>query len=173
MKNKNKLLTTLSIIGLSITINAYADDGKINFIGNIIDNTCTIEQDSLDQNVILGDVSKEALNGAAEKTAAPTQFIINMTNCPDVKAKIKFDGLKDSINPNLLALNTEENVATGVGIRITDMANKEISLYTATDLPDLTSTPVKLNFIARYVSTGDTVTIGKANSTSQFTIIYN
>lgn len=169
-----KLIIAASIIA-SVSTAAFADDGKINFIGAITDDACTVVNDmSSPLTVTLGTVSSKAFN-AAGSTASPTQFTIALKDCPSTmtSAKVKFDGTADSNVNTILALTQETGVATNVGIQLTDNKNIVVPLHTASSAYPLTAGDNNLDFVARYYATAATVTAGPANSTSNFTIVYN
>jgi major type 1 subunit fimbrin (pilin) len=153
---------------------ANAADGTINFTGEIIDQTCTIDTASRNLTVDLGRVSKSSLDGATGKKSSPTAFQLKLTNCPSTvkAAAIKFDGTADSNNNTLLKLTQETGVATGVGIEIADMTGTPIPLYTASADYPLVVGDNTLNFVARYVSTKAAVTTGPAKGVTQFTFNY-
>lgn len=169
-----KLAIAASIIA-SLSTAAFADDGKINFVGAITDDACTVTNDmSNPLTVTLGTVSSSAFTGAGS-TAAPTKFTIALTNCPATvsSAKVKFDGTADSNVGTILALTQETGVATNVGIQLMDKQNVVVPLYTASSAYPLATGDNNLDFVARYYATATGVTAGPANSTSNFTIIYN
>ncbi|HDN7459998.1 TPA: fimbrial protein [Salmonella enterica subsp. enterica serovar Eastbourne] len=174
MKKKIMALSTLCLAGGVFSTTAGAADGTIHFTGTITDQTCTVDSSSANLTVPLGNIARTALNGAAGMKAAPTRFTLTLTNCPEtVKgASVKFDGLSDSTNPDLLALDSGDGVASGVGIEIADKSGTPVPLHTASPQYALSSGSNNLVFVARYVSTGTAVTTGRANGTSQFTIDY-
>lgn len=169
-----KLALATAVVAI-VSTSVFADDGKINFTGLITDDACTVVNHMANPlTVALGTVSSKAFTGAGS-TAAPTRFEIDLTNCPATAktAKVKFDGIADSGNTDILALTDEAGVATGVGIQLSDLSNAVIPLFTASKSFDLTVGDNSLPFIARYYATNDSVTPGVANSTSNFTIVYN
>ncbi|HCM1914427.1 TPA: fimbrial protein [Salmonella enterica subsp. salamae serovar 28:r:e,n,z15] len=159
---------------LFCSYNAMASDGSIQFTGNITDQTCSIDSASQSQTVPLGKIAKSALNGAVGTKAAATKFSLMVKSCPETVtgATIKFDGNGDSLYPNLLALDPAPGKATGVAIQIGDKTGNEIPLHTASPQFALTTGTNTLDFTARYVSTASVVTVGNANATTQFTIVY-
>lgn len=163
----------MSVLLCSIC-DAIASDGFIHFTGNITDQTCSIDAASQKQTVALGKIAKSTLNGEVGSKAAATKFSLIVKSCPETitGAALKFDGNGDSRYPNLLALDSVSGVATGVAVQIADKVGTEIPLHTAsTDFPLTTGTNT-LDFTARYISTESTVTVGSANATTQFTIVY-
>ncbi|MEG5551153.1 fimbrial protein [Enterobacter wuhouensis] len=171
---KKITLSALFLAMGAVTATGYAADGTINFTGSVIDETCTVDSGSQNLNVDLGKVSKSSLTGAAGKKAASSSFTLSLSKCPETvtTAKVKFDGTSDSVNQSLLALNTDTGAASGVGIEIADSTGNPIALHSASPDIKLAGGSNTMNFIARYVSTGTTVTAGAANGTSQFTINY-
>lgn len=171
-----KTLIALSLICAPVLC-AQAADGTIKFTGNITDAACTVDTSSASQNVNLGTVSASAF-ATVGATAAPTKFSINLTDCPETvtKASVKFDGLVNTVNSDLLALNTD-STATGVGIAIYEAdSSTKLPLLTAS-LPQTIDSAAgatnTLNFVAKYMSTAAKVAAGTANASTDFTIVYN
>lgn len=164
------------IASLSVcAANAFAADGTINFTGTITDTACTVTNNATKPlTVTLGTVSSKGFTTAGV-TAAPTAFDIGLTDCPDTmkNASVKFGGDSANSDNSILKLTPGTGVATGVGIQIVDNTGKVVPLYTSSSLTPLTAGTNNLQFIARYISLADTVTGGKADSTAQFTIVYN
>ncbi|MEM6052091.1 fimbrial protein [Erwinia sp. P7711] len=171
-----KTLIALSLV-LSPVMFAQAADGTINFSGNITDAACTVDADSASQTVNLGTVSAKAFS-AAGSTAAPTKFNITLSSCPATvtSASVKFDGLVNTTNTDLLALNTD-STAAGVGIAIYEAdSSTPVPLLTASSSQVIDSTDGATNtlsFVAKYMATAATVTAGTANASTDFTIVYN
>lgn len=171
---KRSILILAFVIVSGMTNSVMAADGTIHFTGSISDQTCTVESNSQSLNVDLGQVAQAALNGAAGIKASPSSFTLILSECPDTVAgaSVKFDGTPDELNKNLLALDDDTGVATGVGIEIANSDGTAIPLHSASADYPLTEGSNTLGFLARYVSTGAAVTPGKANGTSEFTINY-
>ena len=125
--------TMLSACFMLATANAMAADGTIHFTGSITDQTCKIDTGSQNLPVNLGNVAQTALNGAKGMRAAPTQFTINVSECPETVtgANVKFDGTSDNNDQSLLALDSGTGIATGVGIQIADKNGTAIPLHSA------------------------------------------
>ncbi|QLU99814.1 fimbrial protein [Escherichia marmotae] len=178
MKVKLAALALATTVGLSA--NAYADDGKIDFTGNIIEAGCTVDSTlTTPQTVKLGDVAKTAFNGAGT-TAANTRFILALSNCPDaLKSKavvVKYDGTPDSTNGDYLQLTGygTAGVAKGVAIRLLNASGTALPLATSSEAKNISATgDAKLTFFARYIATDAVVSAGTANSTVNFTLAYN
>ena len=159
---------------LFFTFSVSAADGTVRFTGSITDQTCSIDSGSLNQTVILGKISKSSINGNVGLKSSPTRFTLVVKSCPEtVKvATLKFDGVGDDKYPNLLTLDSGSGVATGVAVEIADKTGVPIPLHVNSPEYDLTSGTNNLDFVARYVSTAAAVSVGIANATTQFTIVY-
>ncbi|WP_240023690.1 fimbrial protein [Serratia marcescens] len=174
------VLNTLLFVGapfaMSTIAAANAADGTINFTGNVTDQTCTVETSSANQTIPMGNVSAKAFKNAGD-TALPTKFNIALANCPETvkKASVKFDGIYAKDNTALLALNQEAGVATGIGIALYEADGATqipiASFSTAQSVQkDISNV---FTYVAKYMSTSDTITVGPANATTQFSITYN
>ncbi|ELC7203506.1 fimbrial protein [Enterobacter hormaechei] len=170
---KKTMLCAFFMVTAGAVGNTQASDGTIHFTGSITDQTCSVDSGSKNLPVELGNVAQTALSGGAGTKAAPTRFTLSVSDCPDTvtSANVKFDGVNAS-NASLLALDDDAGAATGVGIEIADENGMPIPLQTASPDYPLAPGANTLDFVARYVSTSDTVTTGPANGTSEFTIIY-
>lgn len=74
-------------------------------------------------------------------TSSATKFTLEVTDCPDTvkSATVKFDGAADNGDNNVLQLTQETDVATGVGIQLSDISNNVLPLYTASTAYPLAS----------------------------------
>ncbi|EOE6860113.1 fimbrial protein [Cronobacter dublinensis] len=156
---------------------AAGGEGQVNFTGEILDSACEVVNTTTSPlQVTLGKISKSVFT-AAGATSTPTMFKVQLKNCPETvtSASITFGGTPDSTNENILALKSETGVATGVGIQILDSSAEPLNLLAPSgDYPLESGTVTNdLEFAARYISTSDTVTAGKANGVSTFTVVYN
>ncbi|KAA0945705.1 MULTISPECIES: fimbrial protein [unclassified Pseudomonas] len=155
---------------------ANAADGTINFTGNISTAACTVSTASASQTVNLGTVTASTFTGTAGVAVAPTRFTIALSACPDTltTANIKFDGVANTANSNLLALSSGQT-ATGVGIGIYESNGSTlIPLQTAAAPISFDATGnASVDYVAKYVSTAASVTAGTANAVTNFTIAYN
>lgn len=171
----NKNLIAVAVLAASaFSTSVFAEDGKVNFTGTIITQGCEVTTDTKNQDVDLGKVAVTSFPSAGA-TAGSKDFSLKLENCPTTitAATVRFDGIQVPGNNAILALTDGANVATGVGIQIADNQNKVINLHQDSSAYPLVSTGVNtLKFVARYVSTSDTVTAGPANAVSNFTIVY-
>ncbi|WP_367672582.1 fimbrial protein [Serratia symbiotica] len=173
---KAKILL-LAVIAASMGVNhaLHAEDGKINFIGNVTDTACVISTSSASQTVNLRSVSAKNFS-AAGSTASATRFDIKLTDCPDsvTSANVHFDGPTHPANSTILALNSDQT-ATNVGVAIYEHDGvTQIPIDTAS--ADVKLSPAATNtleYVAKYYATEVPVTAGTANANASFTIAYN
>ncbi|EFV7663076.1 TPA: fimbrial protein, partial [Shigella flexneri] len=160
---RNIIGGAFTLASLMLAGHALAEDGVVNFVGEIVDTTCEVTSDTADQIVPLGKVSKNAFSGVGS-LASPQKFSIKLENCPATytQAAVRFDGTGQAI------------AATGVGIRIFNQSdNSQVKLYNDSDYTAIDAEgKAEMKFIARYVATNATVTAGTANADSQFTVEY-
>jgi len=150
--------------------------GEIKFSGEITDISCDVSTASKNQTVDLGKWAKSYFESRTETTETP--FTISVKDCPSsVKTvAVLFDGDKDTGDATLLKVAS--GGATGVGVKLyesdrsTPVAigtiSKAIDVVAATD-----GGSADLNFFADYKSDGAAITVGKANSVSNFVMVYN
>ncbi|MBB1581302.1 fimbrial protein [Serratia sp. OS31] len=179
---KTLLVTTLAATAILSTSSAFAADGTVNFTGSITDTACVVDTASANLTVPLGKISAKAF-GAAGATGPATKFTLVVKSCPEVAtAKVNFDGIPVSGDNNVLALTTGTGVATGVGVQISDKDGNPVPLRGLSGSYDLkkgdpadTAKDVTnaLDFTARYIATAASVGAGIANTSANFTIVYN
>ncbi|WP_379934553.1 fimbrial protein [Enterobacter sichuanensis] len=161
----------------SVSAFASSGEGQINFTGEVIDSACTVVNGlSNPLTVSLGKFAKSAFTGSGSTTST-TRFSIQLKNCPDTvtSASVTFGGTPDGNNKDILAVTSGTGTASGVGVQLLDKTQTPLSLYTSSAAYTLTSgtTTNDLEFGARYIQTGGTVSAGVANAASTFTIVYN
>ena len=161
----------------SVSAFASSGEGQINFTCEVIDSACTVVNGlSNPLTVSLGKVAKSAFTGSGSTTST-TRFSIQLKNCPDTvtSASVTFGGTPDGNNKDILAVTSGTGTASGVGVQLLDKTQTPLSLYTSSAAYTLTSgtTTNDLEFGARYIQTGGTVSAGVANAASTFTIVYN
>ncbi|BEN69725.1 fimbrial protein [Serratia marcescens] len=176
MKLRTQRTMLLAGVYLVISSTSYAADGTINFTGTVTDQTCTVEAGSANQTIPMGNVSAKAFRSVGD-TALPTKFNIALVSCPDTvkKASIKFDGIYADGNTTLLSLNKETNAATGIGVALYEAdGTTQIPVASFSNAQSVQKDIRNVfTYVAKYMSTSGTVTVGPANATTQFSISYN
>ena len=169
-------LTYIVLLGGNLWLPlGQAHDGTVSITGTITDNTCTVSADSRDMTVRMGDVSKKQFSHPGDGTRYEP-FSINLEKCGGATSSVSvtFIGNTDPQNNDLLALTSGPNYATGMGIGIYGSDKTPIPLNQPGENTGLSpnQASVTLNFYARYIANGATVTPGIANAAATFTLTY-
>ena len=178
MQSMRKCMVISAALAAFASSAAFAQDGTINFTGEIVGTPCQIAPGDQNMTVPLGMVAQSTLNGAAGTTSAPVRFTINLQGC-DATAKgasLKFQGTPDADAQGLLRLANAGQVgvgkASGVAIGLADSVGNRIPLGMESSDYVIGEGDNALQFQAMYVATKDQVTAGPANASAQFTITY-
>jgi len=150
--------------------------GEVKFSGEITDVSCDVSTASKSQSVDLGKWAKSYFESRTETTETP--FTISVKDCPtSVKTvAVLFDGDKDTGDSTLLKLTS--GGATGVGIKLYEAdRSSQIAIGSVSKAVDVVAGQdhgsADLNFYADYKSDGAAITVGPANSVSNFVMVYN
>jgi type 1 fimbria pilin len=130
--NMNKIVTALGFSAIMVCGSVMAagnqGGGKVTFIGEIINAPCSVDPDSVDQIVQLGQVSTKELVTGGESDAQP--FTISLRNCEIDEGldsiKVTFSGVADPQQADLLVLGSGE--AKGAGIAMTAPGGGKVEL---------------------------------------------
>ncbi|SPP31178.1 putative major fimbrial subunit LpfA [Arsenophonus endosymbiont of Aleurodicus floccissimus] len=171
---RNLLMTSFLSIFYLTQFTTHASDGNIKFTGEIIQSSCTFRALTKDQTVSLGTVATNSFKKVHD-TASPTVFNIEINNFPNNSQEVFviFDGVKDEINNELLAIKEGDGYATGVSIGIYNNSERYISLNHKTGVYPINDKIAILKFIAKYVATEDIFLPGKVEANANFTLVYN
>ncbi|MEX5761222.1 fimbrial protein [Proteus mirabilis] len=102
----NKIALTVLLATSAISLNAMADNsntGVIKFSGTVVNTPCNIDQESLEQDVKFGQLSRKSLESGQ---AAEKEFSIKFTNC-------NFDEFSKDASGNPVPVKTMNMVFTG------------------------------------------------------------
>lgn len=188
----NKLASVLVISMGMFAAGAYAaadqGSGKVTFTGSIIDAPCSIDPESSNQEVNLGQVAKSQLD--QNGTSTPQNFEILLKNCtltettvddpqnPDDPTRV---GTAPSVtvtfggSPALPDDNTWFGItgtATGAGVVITDGASNKIPVGGTTAARELIEGDNTLGFSAYLQGLGGNIETGDFQSIADFTLAY-
>ncbi|MGO2346271.1 MAG: fimbrial protein, partial [Providencia sp.] len=128
-------------------------------------------------NVNLDTWSKANYQNNVGATTDLKPITITLSACPDMaKANIKFSGAVDGVNPDLFAIETgAADQASNVGIGLYSTANSANTItpndFNGLSIP-LTASAGEQVIYASYMTTGATVTEGKANADVTIDISY-
>lgn len=173
MKFKKTLLVASLAMGIANFANAAVTDqghGTVTFHGHIISAPCSIDGDSVDQKIEMGDIANKALENGGTSTPKPFQILLK--NC-DVATQdtvtATFTGTEGA-NGNLGITGD----AKGASIVMTDGAGNAIELGKPTAAHALQNGDNTLEFSAYLQGDGasSTVVPGEFQSITDFTLAY-
>lgn len=172
---KKTLLSITLLAGSAFPLLSQAVDGNLFFTGEILANTCAINAGDMSQSLVLGGIAKNAFPSAGS-TASVIPFSIHLEDCDNSLhgATVRFDGTRDAINSDLLALTP--GGATGVAVALFESnGTTPIPMNADSQSVAITGDITTLNFVAKYQATATpaSITAGPANAVAQFTLNYN
>lgn len=157
-----------------VTVNG----GTVHFKGELVNAACSVNTDSSEQTVNLGQYRTAKFTKVGD-TTSNIPFTIELNDCDPQVAKtaaVAFTGQIDATDKTLLAVTSgnNDNSAKGVGIEILDSKSTTLTpdgstFSAAQNLIEGTNT---LNFTARYKSTAATTEPGQANADATFVMKY-
>ncbi|MEQ5306292.1 fimbrial protein [Providencia rettgeri] len=173
----NKYLFYLVVLIIILPKLAFSDRAIININANVIERSCTIDNES--QNLIVdlqgGDLRQS--NIGVGMPFAGTAFSIKLVDCPAniSVAHIKFSGESDVTMGNLLK-NTDSTVQAAQGVAL--------GLYSGNNNIDIRNNQTTLTldhslesnifkFFVYYVKTGGVANPGKVISIADFEVAYD
>jgi type 1 fimbria pilin len=172
MKLNKLMLAGAFVMCASSFANAAADQGhgKVTFHGYIIDAPCSIDGDSVDQKIEMGDIANSALENGG--TSTPKVFDILLKNCSLTTAKsvtATFTGAEGT--DGRLGITGS---ASGASIALTDGAGTQIKLGKPTAAQTLQNNDNTLTFSAYLQGDGASATVvpGEFSSITDFTLAY-
>lgn len=172
---RNCYYRLLFILILTFMNIAYAANGQVNVTGNIVATACTISPNDQDKWITMGSVPVKQFNDGSGGVT-PVPFTLTFTDCSSSISgiSVKFTGTADSNNNQLLSLDSDPLVASGIAIALLDSNKVIIPLTTLTQAYPLpgNSTTLAMQFYAQYVKNGLSISAGKANATANFTVAY-
>ncbi|MEY7847555.1 fimbrial protein [Klebsiella africana] len=179
--NKRIIAALIAASGL-VAFNASANDGTINFIGDITDGACTVDVQNTGSStgqVTLGSVPKSAFSGVgstAGNGSGLAAITISLSGCPTTKtdAYVTFDGdYYNGLNDYLkLTGYGNTGVAKGVAIKLMDSNNNHLKLGEKSAAIPLTAGAADVAFKATYAQVESTVDAGTANGVATVLVTY-
>ncbi|MFS2224413.1 fimbrial protein [Pantoea sp. B65] len=173
----NKIMMAAVMIFGSVSIVDAADSGHgtVTFQGSIIDSPCSINPDTIDQTIALGQISSVALSASGNTgSSLPRHFQIKLENCDTSTlstVQSKFTGPVSDYDADSLAIS---GTASGASIVMTDGSNQKVKLGVATTPQPLQTGFNTLSFNAYLQGGGASATIvpGEFQSVANFTLSY-
>ncbi|ENV91985.1 fimbrial protein [Acinetobacter bereziniae] len=149
--------------------------GRVNIelSGNVTTVTCGVLNSEQDKYIHLGTIAtKDLPSVGSQSKAIPIPF--EMSNCPpNGSVTITFEGVRDSDNAELLAIDDLVNKAENIAIEIRDQNKKRLALGKKSEEFIVDSNgKVSTLFYANYIVTKAQAKAGLANANAQFSIEY-
>lgn len=141
----------------------------------VIAESCHVEASGRQMTVNMGNISSNRFHSAREDTN-PVAFDIHLHECSiavSQRVGVASNGVTDGKNPDVLSVSEVPGSATGIGVALFDKAGSLPPFNGPTaSWTQLHTGPTTLNFVAKYSSTGNQVTVGAANAQAWFSLTY-
>lgn len=179
---KKNILAALIATGTLVAFNASANDGTVNFVGDITDGACTVDVQNTGAktgNVTLGSVPKSAFTGTGSTAGGNSGLAainVSLSGCPSTKtnAYVTFDGDYFGGSNDYLQLTSygSEGIAQGVAVKLLDSSGNHLKLGQKSEAIPLTAGAAKVAFKATYAQVEGTVAAGTANAVATLLVTY-
>ncbi|MCU6678491.1 fimbrial protein [Leclercia tamurae] len=179
---KKNILAALIATGTLMAFNASANDGSVNFVGDITDGACTVNVQNSGAktgNVTLGSVPKSAFTGTGSTAGGNSGLAainVSLTGCPATKASayVTFDGDYFDGSNDYLQLTSygSTGIAKGVAVKLMDASGNHLKLGQRSEAIPLTSGAANVAFKATYAQVEETVAAGTANAVATLLVTY-
>ncbi|XGI80457.1 fimbrial protein [Enterobacter hormaechei] len=172
-----KKILLMALVAAS-SAQAASDSARITITGNVLSNTCTIDNGSANQTVVLPDISDRDISGKG-KLGGLTNVTIKLNDCGTAASEVEVSASGNQDDEDATAFSNsvsqEDGGATGVGVYFyhTDGATKFLPDGSVTQVSKLTPlSDNTLNYQASYVGINDTVTAGPFSTVVNMTFTY-
>lgn len=176
----NKILVAMGVGSMLLCGSAFAagNSGKVTFNGEIINAPCSVDSNSLDQVVKMGQISTKDLANGGEYSDPDSTFKIKLRQCTIAQnqdsVKITFSGTADPVEPTLLAIGGGD--AAGAGIKMIAPGGNPVTLGQPTSAYKLSNGENELVFNAilkGYAKQDDhPIKAGTFTAVTNFTLSY-
>lgn len=170
-----KKFATVAVLAMSVSAGVQAADagsGRVTFTGSIVDAACSVNPESSNQEVNLGQVALHQLEG--QGTSTPRNFEIALENCSvDTQKTVSVTFAGAAANPTKKLLGIT-GTAAGAGIAITDGTGQQLTLGQASAARDLAVGNNTLIFSAYLEGLGQDADLktGDFYAVADFTLAY-
>lgn len=169
------VLLALGLIACTSGHALASEDGQVTFMGQVVNAACTVNTDSQDLVVHIGQVRSSQFISTGD-WAMPTPFQIKLEECDasvSQRAGVLFYGETALKDPQIFHAGKGAGAAKGIGIGIFDATGHLLIPGTT----PLWKAPLRggenvLRFIAKYRSTAPHVQAGNADAQIWFNVIY-
>ncbi|WP_373888373.1 fimbrial protein [Enterobacter sp. M4-VN] len=155
--------------------NVTLPGGGLQFQGVVVAEACRVDTGDKEMMVNMGRISSNRFHHLGEDVN-PIPFDIHLKDCNTSVSDlvgVSFIGVSDGKNPDVLSIDEEPGMATGVGIALFDQ-NEEIIPINHPPLKwrKINSGDTTLNLVAKYRATSKEVTGGTVNAQLWFALTY-
>lgn len=168
MKFKNLFV---AIMLSTASAGAFAYDAQVNFNGEVLDQTCTINSavSGANINVTLDTIGVSALTNAGD-WAGNKKFTIQLTNCTAATTTVKWEQMVNVDNTT----GTLKNTAIGGSNASIRVLNDDLSpVDMAADIGrTITGATANLDYYAQYYASAAPVTPGQVTTFGYITLTY-
>ncbi|HBV9912402.1 TPA: type 1 fimbrial protein [Klebsiella aerogenes] len=166
----NKIMLAASVV-MGMSSFAHAADqghGTVSFHGSIIDAPCSIDPDSADQKIELGEISSVALDNSGTSTPKPFQILLKNCSTATLSSVTSTFTGSEGVDGKLGITGS----AAGAGIVLTNGDGSKIELGKPTKAQAIQDGDNTLSFSAYVQGDGASVTPGEFNGITDFTLAY-
>lgn len=179
---KKNILSALIATGSLLAFNASANDGTVNFVGDISDGACAVNVQNSGAktgSVTLGSVPKSAFTGTGSTAGGNSGLAainVSLSGCPATKtnAYVTFDGDYFGGSNDYLQLTSygTAGIAKGVAVKLLDSNGDHLKLGQRSPAIPLSAGAATVAFKATYAQVEDNVDAGTANAVATLLVTY-
>lgn len=151
------------------------EGGAIHFYGAVVGTSCSVDTQSLQQTIMLDQVTANTFSGPGSWASAKP-FWIKLEQCDantNQFASVMFTGQADESDPQVFKAGYGGDSARGVGIGIFDESGELVVPNTTPNMKSAVTAGQNIIFYtAKYRATSAHVEPGKTSATINFAIIY-
>ncbi|HDR2892702.1 TPA: long polar fimbrial protein LpfE [Enterobacter asburiae] len=150
------------------------EGGQLNFSISIRQGTCELEEDSIE--VDMG-TTMLALPVRVGREFNQKPFSIGLKNCSNVlRTYITMKGTPDAVDPNLFALDSGGDNASGIGLKIVRSTGEQVLPFATDSTPIEYNIPVdgdyQFDYVASFIPVTTKAKAGRVNALIDFSVQY-
>lgn len=149
--------------------------GKLTLIGAVTSSGCLLSMSNSDKKISIGIISSNQFAGVGSDGQA-VPFSIQLDDCSSNVSQsvgISFSGVTDRNDSRVLAIESIDGSAQGIGVALFDKDNNLLEVNPSSGYYTVLNNGMNtLNFLAKYRMTSEKFAPGYANSFVDFTLTY-
>ena len=158
-----------------VAMNAQADTGTVNFVGQVVNAACSVAADSVDQTVTLSQVRTVKLTTKGMQANQKEDFKIVLEDCDTTvsqNAAVIFNGQQDAALAGSLANTAGAGSATNVALQLFGPDGNVLNIGDTSSNVKLINGENTIPLSVDYIATG-AATPGNVSSTATFQMVYS